>query len=109
MPASRNFEYKAGQYVLLQVPVLGRWQWHPFTISTCIANELRLHIKTDGNWTGKHRKFEKKLEDLESGIKVGGFFCGTPVLADACRALTARGRENKTFIEYHFMMEVFGR
>jgi dual oxidase len=29
-------------------------------------------------------------------------------LADACRALTARGREEKTFVEYHFMMEVFG-
>ncbi|KAG9743830.1 hypothetical protein KCU73_g8301, partial [Aureobasidium melanogenum] len=78
MPASRNFDYKAGQYVLLQVPVLSRWQRHPITIFTCIANELQLHIKTDGNWTGKHRKFEKKLEDLESGIKVGVFFCGTP-------------------------------
>jgi dual oxidase len=59
-----------------------------------------------------YRIDEKKLEDLESGIKVGVFFCGIPVvgyqLADACRALTARGREDKTFIECHFMMEVFG-
>ncbi|KEQ66030.1 uncharacterized protein M437DRAFT_41755 [Aureobasidium melanogenum CBS 110374] len=303
MPGSRNFDYRAGQYVLLQVPALSRWQWHPFTISTCIGNELQLHIKTDGNWTGNlrklgtssaavkikigidgpygapaqrfydfeqtiivgagigvtpfsgiltdlqakeeqqmgmkkpspsttdlstydlstykrvdfhwmvrdrnnllwfsdllnyisattascsspsnidfritthvtqkrktlsthifrwllekhrtpehpespitglinathfgrpdmktimnkhyedmcvllaakkdlHRNNKKKLEDLESGIRVGVFFCGAPVvgyqLADSCRALTARGREDKTFIEYHFMMEVFG-
>ena len=55
---------------------------------------------------------EKKLEELGNGLKVGVFFCGAPVvgyqLADRCRALTARGREDRTFVEYHFMMEVFG-
>lgn len=44
--------------------------------------------------------------------KVGVFFCGEPPigyeLADRCQLLTLRGRENKSFIEYHFMMEVFG-
>jgi dual oxidase len=55
---------------------------------------------------------KKKTEELKDGFKVGVFFCGAPVvgyqLADSCRALTARGREDKTFVEYHFMMEVFG-
>jgi dual oxidase len=44
--------------------------------------------------------------------KVGVFFCGAPPivyeLADRCQLLTLRGREDKSFIENHFMMEVFG-
>lgn len=45
-------------------------------------------------------------------LKVGVFFCGTPVvgeiLADRCRLLSARGREDGSRVEYFFMMEVFG-
>jgi dual oxidase len=45
-------------------------------------------------------------------IKVGIFFCGAPVigqqLADRCRLLTARARNEGRKIEYYFMMEVFG-
>ncbi|WVR06404.1 hypothetical protein IAU60_003435 [Kwoniella sp. DSM 27419] len=45
-------------------------------------------------------------------LKVGVFFCGTPVvgeiLADRCRLLTSRGEVEGTKIRYHFMMEVFG-
>lgn len=44
--------------------------------------------------------------------KVGVFFCGAPPigyeLADRCKALNVRGREEENYIEYHFMMEVFG-
>jgi len=72
MPASRNFDYRAGQYVLLQVPELSRWQWHPFTISTCIGNELQLHIKTDGNWTGKLRKLGNSQEATKIKIGIDG-------------------------------------
>lgn len=49
-------------------------------------------------------------EDEE--LKVGVFYCGAPmvgeILADKCRELTTRGRHDRTKIEYHFMMEVFG-
>ncbi|KAH0278175.1 hypothetical protein KCU91_g2673, partial [Aureobasidium melanogenum] len=72
MPASRNFDYRAGQHVLLQVPALSRWQWHPFTISTCISNELQLHIKTDGNWTSKLRKLGTSLEAVKIKIGIDG-------------------------------------
>ena len=45
-------------------------------------------------------------------LRVGVFYCGTPavgeILADRCRALTARGHADGTGIEYHFMTEVFG-
>jgi dual oxidase len=72
MPASRNFDYRAGQYILLQVPQLSRWQWHPFTISTCIGNELQLHIKTDGNWTGKLCKLGSSQEPTKIKIGIDG-------------------------------------
>ena len=52
----RPWRYSAGQYVLLQVPVLSRWQWHPFTVSSCNADQITLHIRTDGNWTKQLRK-----------------------------------------------------
>jgi dual oxidase len=43
--------------------------------------------------------------------KVGVFFCGNPIigyeLADRCWILTLRGREDKSLLQYHFMMEVF--
>ena len=48
----------------------------------------------------------------EDDRKVGVFFCGAPPigyeLADRCKALNVRGREEGNCIEYHFMMEVFG-
>ncbi|KAH0082527.1 hypothetical protein KCU60_g2097, partial [Aureobasidium melanogenum] len=72
MPASRNFDYRAGQFVLLQIPVLSRWQWHPFTISTCIGNELQLHIKTDGDWTSKFRKLGTSLGAVKIKIGIDG-------------------------------------
>ncbi|KLT40571.1 hypothetical protein CC85DRAFT_287297 [Cutaneotrichosporon oleaginosum] len=51
IPQSRLFPYQPGHYIFLQVPKISRWQWHPFTVSTCLEREIQLHIKTDGNWT----------------------------------------------------------
>ncbi|ETS74665.1 hypothetical protein PFICI_13149 [Pestalotiopsis fici W106-1] len=60
----------------------------------------------------KYTDREKAGVGLEDRLKVGVFFCGTPVigeiLADRCRMLSARGRADGTKIEYYFMMEVFG-
>lgn len=61
IPGRRIWRYQAGQYVFLQVPQLSFFQWHPFTISTCIGRQMQLHIKTDGDWTGQLRE----LKDLK--------------------------------------------
>lgn len=52
-PRWRVWRYEAGQWVYLQVPALSRWQWHPFTVSVAEEGRVRLHIKTDGDWTGR--------------------------------------------------------
>lgn len=57
-------------------------------------------------------KFRQETGCEEDKLKVGVFFCGTPVvgeiLADRCRLLTNRGEVEGTRIRYHFMIEVFG-
>lgn len=54
-PRGKNWRYEAGQYIFLQIPELSFFQWHPFTISACVGNTLQIHIKTDGDWTGRLR------------------------------------------------------
>lgn len=67
VPSKRYWEYYAGQYILLKVPQLSLFQWHPFTISTCIGNEMQVHIKTDGDWTSKLRSMARPgaAEDIK--------------------------------------------
>ena len=49
----------AGQYVLLQIPSISWWQWHPFTISSCNADIITVHIRNAGNWTNNLRRLPK--------------------------------------------------
>lgn len=72
IPSYRDFDYRAGQYVFLQIPKISRWQWHPFTISTCIGSGMQLHIKTDGNWTKRLRKFGTDGEPNKIKIGIDG-------------------------------------
>ena len=66
IPKRRIWNYEAGQYVFLQVPQLSFFQWHPFTVSTCIGRQMQLHIKTDGDWTGKlHNLTELKYVGID--------------------------------------------
>lgn len=65
IPKRRIWRYEAGQYVFLCVPQLSSFQWHPFTISTCIGRDMQLHIKTDGDWTGKLRSLDLKYVSID--------------------------------------------
>ena len=77
IPRRRYFPYEAGQYVLLQLPQLSLFQWHPFTISACIDNRMQLHIKTDGDWTGGLRNLCGRTGSAAIQIGIDGPF-GAP-------------------------------
>ncbi|GAB7365695.1 hypothetical protein MBLNU230_g7034t1 [Neophaeotheca triangularis] len=70
-PSGKDWPYSAGQYVLLQVPALSFFQWHPFTISSCRGPILQLHIKFDGDWTRKLRDLGQDSDKRQVPIKVG--------------------------------------
>ncbi|KAK5170223.1 uncharacterized protein LTR77_004809 [Saxophila tyrrhenica] len=67
-PQGKDWHYSAGQYVLLQVPKISWFQWHPFTISSCRGNILKVHIKLDGDWTNKLAEVLPTDEDFRVGI-----------------------------------------
>lgn len=77
IPSERLWKYRAGQYIFLQVPKISFFQWHPFTVSSCRGNEMTVHIKTDGNWTGKLRELGGTTGEIEIRIGVNGPF-GAP-------------------------------
>ncbi|ETE62892.1 NADPH oxidase 5, partial [Ophiophagus hannah] len=47
------FHYKPGDYVYLNVPVIARYEWHPFTISSAPEQPetIWLHVRSLGQWT----------------------------------------------------------
>ncbi|WWC98405.1 hypothetical protein V866_005296 [Kwoniella sp. B9012] len=66
-----KWKYKPGQYIFLQVPKISRFEWHPFTISSCINDQVKLHVKTDGNWTTKLRRLVHEGQRDDEEIRVG--------------------------------------
>ena len=49
---SREFEFSAGDYVLINIPRISLLEWHPFTISSPPEYELfSLHVKNSGGWS----------------------------------------------------------
>ncbi len=77
IPKDWFWPYQAGQYILLQVPQISRFQWHPFTVSTCTGREVQLHIKTDGNWTSQLRRLNKETGSELKYVGIDGPF-GAP-------------------------------
>ena len=61
-PAS--FQYRAGQYLFICVPAISRFEWHPFTLTSCPEepDHLSLHVRSLGNWTRALHQFVKQLE-----------------------------------------------
>lgn len=47
-----SFKYKAGQWLYLQVPSVSKYQWHPFTITSCPFDPYAsVHIRQVGDFT----------------------------------------------------------
>lgn len=47
-----SFRYKAGQWLFLQLPSVSRYQWHPFTITSCPYDPyVSVHVRQVGDFT----------------------------------------------------------
>lgn len=49
----RGFKYTPGQYVFIRCPQISRFEWHPFTLTSCPGDSyLGIHVRKAGDWTG---------------------------------------------------------
>lgn len=63
-----NFAYQPGDYVFIQIPVVSRHEWHPFTISSApeLDGRIWLHVRSAGNWT---KSLYKYFDQYDPGEK----------------------------------------
>ena len=70
-----HFNFKAGDYIFLNIPSIAFFEWHPFTISSAPEQPdyFSLHIRAVGHWTEKlYQYFTQEQERLESTkLKLG--------------------------------------
>eukprot|EP01135_Chromosphaera_perkinsii_P009740 Nk52_evm5s1869 gene=Nk52_evmTU5s1869 len=53
-PTTPKFESKPGQYIYINVPEISKYEWHPFTLTSCPEEpNLRVHVKPVGDWTNE--------------------------------------------------------
>ncbi|KAK9869219.1 hypothetical protein WA026_002969 [Henosepilachna vigintioctopunctata] len=65
-----HFHFHAGDYVFVNIPVIAKYEWHPFTLSSAPEQEeyMWLHIRGVGEWTNRlYEYFEKEQEKLHNG------------------------------------------
>ncbi|KAG7209856.1 hypothetical protein KM043_011459 [Ampulex compressa] len=65
-----HFGFCPGDYVFVNIPVIARYEWHPFTISSAPEQEdyIWLHIRAVGEWTNSlYSYFEKEQMKLHRG------------------------------------------
>lgn len=53
MHRPKGLRYTPGQYVFINCPQISRYEWHPFTLTSCPGDSyLSVHIRKAGDWTG---------------------------------------------------------
>ncbi|KAI3371039.1 hypothetical protein L3Q82_023520 [Scortum barcoo] len=65
------FHFKPGDYVYINIPVIAKYEWHPFTISSAPeqSDALWLHIRSMGQWTNRLYEYFRQPENLEVSPK----------------------------------------
>ncbi len=66
----KEFKFKSGDYLMLRIPKIARYEWHPFSISSAPEkkDELWLHIRSLGNWTNKVNQYFSDLAQNKSRV-----------------------------------------
>ena len=51
-----GFTFQPGDYIFLQIPAVAKYEWHPFTISSCPeqTDVIWVHVRSAGTWTTKY-------------------------------------------------------
>ncbi|XP_045892928.1 NADPH oxidase 5-like [Micropterus dolomieu] len=65
------FHFKPGDYVYINIPVIAKYEWHPFTISSAPeqSDVLWLHIRSMGQWTNRLYEYFRQAESPEVSPK----------------------------------------
>ncbi|KAL8595540.1 hypothetical protein ACOMHN_000748 [Nucella lapillus] len=68
-----SFQYKAGDYVFLNIPVIAQYEWHPFTVSSApeTKGSFSLHIRSAGHWTRKLYAYFENIIVNQSDVEMG--------------------------------------
>ncbi|KAF4094902.1 NADPH oxidase 5 [Onychostoma macrolepis] len=59
-----SFQFKPGDYVYINIPVIAKYEWHPFTISSAPEQQdtLWLHVRSMGQWTNRLYEYFRQPE-----------------------------------------------
>ncbi|XP_028307631.1 NADPH oxidase 5 [Gouania willdenowi] len=59
------FHFKPGDYVYINIPVIAKYEWHPFTISSAPeqSDVLWLHVRSMGQWTNRLYEYFRELDE----------------------------------------------
>ena len=48
----KDFKYKAGQYIMIRLPTISLFEWHPYSLTSCpYDNYLSVFVKQNGDWS----------------------------------------------------------
>ncbi|XP_017341623.1 NADPH oxidase 5 isoform X2 [Ictalurus punctatus] len=58
------FQFKPGDYVYVNIPVIAKYEWHPFTISSAPEQQdtMWLHVRSMGQWTNRLFEYFRQPE-----------------------------------------------
>ena len=63
-----EFNFRPGDWIFLNLPVISKFEWHPFTISSAPEQKdvITLHIRSAGGWTKRlHQYFTEENAMIE--------------------------------------------
>ncbi|KAM9496632.1 NADPH oxidase 5 [Clarias gariepinus] len=65
------FQFKPGDYVYINIPVIAKYEWHPFTISSAPEQQdtIWLHVRSMGQWTNRLFEYFRQSENQDANNK----------------------------------------
>jgi NADPH oxidase len=85
-PKPRGFHYNPGQFVMIAIPQISIFQYHPFSLSSAPHDELvTLHIRPLGDWTKRLVRLAETQNKSEVMIWIEGPYGALSVDLDSNR------------------------